>query len=82
MFQIQNGSLAVTGGAIIGMRGVVGVDDEGTGVAGNGGVGVFGESDTGYGGSFTGGAAQLILVPSSAVGPRNSGRKVYHIELL
>jgi hypothetical protein len=79
--QIQNGSLTVTGGAIIGIRGVVGVNEDGTGVAGNGGVGVAGnggvgvagESDTGYGGSFTGAAAPLLLGPSSAAGPPNSG---------
>jgi hypothetical protein len=71
--QIQNGSLTVTGGAIIGIRGVVGVNEDGTGVVGNGGVGVIGESDTGYGGSFTGAAAPLLLGPSSAAGPPNSG---------
>ena len=63
--QIQNGSLTVTGGAIIGTRGIIGVNENGTGVAG--------ESDTGYGGSFTGGVAPLILGPSSAAGPPNGG---------
>ena len=44
---------------------VIGVNENGTGVAG--------ESDTGYGGSFTGGVAPLILGPSSASGPPNGG---------
>jgi hypothetical protein len=56
-----------------GAPGVLGRNDTGVGVLGEGTNGVHGKASGGYGGQFEGGRAQLRLVPAGTVGKPTSG---------